>query len=45
MKKWYASLKKNQKIFMFLVSIACILIYGAGLVPLAILIYLQLGQD
>jgi hypothetical protein len=44
MKNWYKKMPKGQKIFVYLVSIALVLVYGIGLLPLAILIYLELGQ-
>lgn len=44
MKNWYQNMNKNQKIFVYLVSVALVLFYGVGLLPLAVLIYLQLGQ-
>ena len=44
MKNWYKSINKGQKIFIFLVSLALVLVYGAGLFPLAVLIYLELGE-
>lgn len=44
MKNWYQFMPKGQKIFVYLVSIALILLYGIGLLPLVILIYLELGQ-
>ncbi|MCE9679431.1 hypothetical protein LZP69_09625 [Shewanella sp. AS1] len=44
MKNWYKKMTKGQKIFVYLVSMALVLVYGIGLLPLAILIYLQLGE-
>lgn len=44
MKNWYKKMLKGQKIFVYLVSIALILVYAIGLIPLAILIYLELGE-
>ncbi len=44
MKNWYQNMNKNQKIFVYLVSVALVLFFGVGLLPLAVLIYLQLGQ-
>ena len=45
MKNWYQNMNKNQKIFVYLVSVALVLFFGVGLLPLAVLIYLQLGQN
>jgi uncharacterized membrane protein YkgB len=43
MKNWYKNITKGQKIFLYLLSIAlCIVFVGA--IPLAVLIYLELGQ-
>jgi len=44
MKNWYKNMTKGQKVFVYLVSTATILVFGIGLIPLAILIYLELGQ-
>ncbi len=44
MKNWYKNITKGQKIFVYFVSICLILAMGAGLLPLAILIYLELGN-
>lgn len=44
MKNWYKTINIGQKIFIYLVSIALVLAYGIGLLPLAILIYLELGE-
>jgi hypothetical protein len=44
MKNWYKSIKKGQKIFLYLVSVALVPAFGTGLLPLAVLIYLELGQ-
>lgn len=35
---------KGQNTFVYLIAIALVLVYGIGLLPLAILIYLELGQ-
>ena len=43
MKLWYKKITKGQKIFLYFVSICLILAFGIGLLPLAILIYLELG--
>lgn len=42
--KWYIEMGKQQKIFVYMVSAALVLVYGFGLLPLAILIYLELGE-
>lgn len=44
MRNWYKNMPKGQKRFVYFVSLALVLAAGAGLVPLAILIYLELGQ-
>jgi hypothetical protein len=43
-KNWYKGINKGQKIFLFLVSTALIIVFGAGLLPLTGLIYLELGE-
>jgi hypothetical protein len=40
---WYEEINKNQKIFIYVVSILLVGFFGIGLLPLAILIYLELG--
>lgn len=45
MKSWYKKMTKGQKIFVYLVFIALVFVFGIGLLSLAILIYLQLGGD
>lgn len=44
MKYWYKSLTKGQKNFVYLVSAGLIFAWGVGLLPLAVLIYLELGE-
>ena len=44
MKKWYENISKGQKKFIYFVSLCLVLAYGIGLLPLAILIYLELGE-
>ncbi|CAE6858839.1 hypothetical protein R75471_00057 [Paraburkholderia domus] len=44
MKTWYSNITKAQKTFLFTISVLLILVYGIGLIPLALLTYLQLGQ-
>ena len=41
---WYKNITKGQKIFIYFVSIGLILAFGIGLLPLAVLIFLELGQ-
>ena len=43
-KNWYNKMNKGQKVFVYMVSTALVIIYGIGLLPLAILIYLELGE-
>lgn len=40
---WYEGMGKGQKVFVYLVSAALVLVFGIGLIPLALLIYLELG--
>jgi hypothetical protein len=44
LEKWYREMGKQQKIFVYIISIGLILAFGFGLLPLAILIYLELGE-
>ena len=44
MKDWYKNITKGQKIWIYLASTAAVLVWGIGLLPLAVLIYLELGQ-
>lgn len=44
MKNWYKNITKGQKIFIYFISLALVFVFGIGLFPLAILIYLELGQ-
>jgi len=41
---WYTGMTKGQKIFVYLASCALVFVFGVGLIPLALLIYLELGQ-
>ena len=41
---WYDEMPKGQKIFVYLVSAALVLVYAIGLAPLSLLIYLELGS-
>ena len=43
MKNWYESITKGQKVFLYSLSSFLVLVYGIGLIPLLLLIYLQLG--
>lgn len=45
MKKWYNNLTPKQLIFLYIISVVLIVPYGIGLVPLALLIYLKLGNS
>jgi hypothetical protein len=45
MSNWYKNMPKGQKIFVYLVSTALVVVYGIGLIPLTTLIYLKLGQS
>ena len=42
---WYCGMRKSQKIYVYIISILLIPIYGIGLILLAILVYLKLGAD
>ena len=42
--EWYSSKSANQRFFLFWVSAALVLVYGFGLIPLVILIWLEV-QD
>ena len=44
MKEWYKTMPKYQKIFVYFVSTVLVLVYGVGLLPLSVLVYLELGQ-
>jgi hypothetical protein len=44
LEKWYREMGKQQKIFVYFISVALIFAFGFGLLPLAILIYLELGD-
>ena len=41
--EWYEGMGKGQKVFVYLVSAALVFVFGLGLAPLALLIYLELG--
>jgi hypothetical protein len=43
-KNWYKNMTKGQKLFVYFVSAGLVLVYGIGLLPLAVLIYLGLGE-
>lgn len=40
---WYEGMAKGQKIFVYAVSAGLVFAFGFGLLPLAVLIYLELG--
>lgn len=42
---WYTNMTKPQRVFVYIVSVLLIPAYGLGLVPLALLIYIQLGNS
>ena len=42
---WYDGMTGAQKVFVYVISLLLVLAWGAGLVPLCILIYLQLGTS
>lgn len=43
--EWYDGMTKGQRYFVWAVSAAGVLVYGIGLIPLVLLIYLQLGAQ
>ena len=43
MKSWYKNLAKAQKIFIYVIVTVLVPVYGIGVLPLAVLIYLELG--
>ena len=43
LENWYKELNKQRKIFVYVVSYALIGLFGFGLIPLLILIYLEFG--
>lgn len=45
MQAWYNSTNKKQKILLWGVSALLIMVYGSGLVGLAILSYLEFGSN
>lgn len=45
MQEWYNSIKISQKVLIYILSTMAILIFGIGLVILAVLVYLELGSD
>jgi hypothetical protein len=45
MKSWHKNLTQAQKIFVYLVSCALVPVFLIGLLPLAIMIYFELGED
>lgn len=45
MKRWYENMTKGQRTFVYFVSLALVFLYGIGLLPLSVLIYLHLGRS
>jgi len=45
LKQWYRDMTTAQRYFVYFVSMCLVLVYGFGLLPLSILIYLHLGKD
>ena len=45
LQNWYNSITPWQRKFLWILSILLILVYGIGLIPLALLIYLKLGNQ
>lgn len=45
MQNWYNSIEANQKLFIFMLSTLSILVFGIGLIPIAVLVYLELGSN
>lgn len=43
--QWYRDMTSKQKKFVYFVSLCLVMVFGIGLAPLALLIYLHLGQD
>lgn len=43
--EWYRDMTKGQKRFVYFVSLCLVLVFLVGLAPLALLIYLHLGQE
>ena len=44
LEKWYREMGTQQKIFVYVASAAAIMFFGLGLLLLAVLIYLELGE-
>lgn len=44
MQDWYENITTGQRVFLYLISIALIMVYLIGLVPLSVLVYLHLGR-
>ena len=45
MQQWYNKINNRQKRLVWGISIGLILIWGIGLIPLSILMYLKLGSN
>ena len=45
LKNWYNSMTPMQVKFLWIVSFLLVFLYGIGLIPLALLIYLKLGNQ
>lgn len=43
--QWYKDMTSGQRKFVYFVSLCLVIVFGIGLAPLALLIYLHLGQD
>lgn len=43
--EWYDGMTKAQRVFVYVVSVGLVAFYLLGLIPLALLIYLQLGKE
>jgi hypothetical protein len=42
--KWYRTVNQDQRVVLLLASVGLVFLYGAGLVPLTVLLYLHLGE-
>jgi hypothetical protein len=45
LQRWYCGMRKSQKLYVYIVLVLCIPVYGIGLIMLAVLFYLKLGSD
>lgn len=41
---WYDTMNSGQKLLVYVISAGLVLLWGLGLVPLAVLVYLELGR-